>query len=99
MGALISGCNILIANDSGPMHISAAIGTPTLSINGPTNPRLQGPYGSKHEWIRLDELECIECNLLECPRNHECFKDLPDEKIIEKVDLLIKKNNILPLTI
>jgi lipopolysaccharide heptosyltransferase II len=95
MASLINRCKFLIANDSGPMHISTAVGTPVLSIHGPTDPKLQGPYGDKHEWINNAELDCIVCNLLECPKNHECFKDLPLEKIIEKIESLIHKNNLL----
>jgi ADP-heptose:LPS heptosyltransferase len=95
MAAFIKNCKLLIANDSGPMHISTAVGTPVLSIHGPTDPKLQGPFGEKHEWINLDTLDCIICNLLECPRNHECFKDLPLKSIMYKVDLLILKNNLI----
>ncbi len=95
MAAFIKNCDLLIANDSGPMHISTAVGTPVLSLHGPTDPKLQGPFGDKHEWINLEALNCIICNLLECPRNHECFRDLPLEKIMNKIDLLIRKNNLL----
>jgi len=94
MAALINKCDILIANDSGPMHISTAVNTSVLSLHGPTNPLLQGPYGDKHEWINIAYLDCIGCNLLKCPRKHECFLDLCIDKVLEKVDLLIKKNNI-----
>ena len=95
MAAFIQRCNFLIANDSGPMHISTAVGTPVLSIHGPTDPKLQGPYGDKHEWINNEELDCIICNLLECPKNHECFRDLPLDKIMKKIESLIHKNNLL----
>lgn len=94
MGALISKCNVLIANDSGPMHISTALKIPVLSLHGPTSPSLQGPFGPEHEYVRLDELSCIECNLLKCPRNHECFRDLPIARIITKLNLIFQKNNI-----
>jgi lipopolysaccharide heptosyltransferase II len=94
MAALISCCHFLIANDSGPMHIATALEVPVLCIHGPTNPKLQGPYGEKHEWINLPDLDCIECNLLKCPRNHECFLQLPNEKIMNKIDSLIEKNNL-----
>jgi len=94
MASLISQCKILIANDSGPMHISTAIGTPTLSLHGPTDPNLQGPYGSKNEWINKSDLHCIICNKLECPYNHECFLELDVDDVIAKVDNLIEKNNI-----
>lgn len=95
MAGLISKCKMLIANDSGPMHISTAIGTPVLSIHGPTAPELQGPFGENHEWINFPELDCIVCNLLVCPRQHECFLNLPLEKILEKIDLLIQKNSLI----
>jgi lipopolysaccharide heptosyltransferase II len=98
MAALISKCKLLVANDSGPMHISTAVGTPVLSMHGPTSPFMQGPFGDQHDWIRLGELECIECNLLDCPRNHECFKNLPIEHVLQKVDLLISKNNLKVLS-
>lgn len=97
LAAFISLCNVLIANDSGPMHISTAIGTPVLSLHGPTSPRMQGPFGEKHEWIQLSKLDCIECNLLECPRNHECFRNLPIEHVLEKIQNLISKNNLAVL--
>ena len=95
MAALISRCDFLIANDSGPMHISTAVGTPTLSLHGPTNPKLQGPYGEEHEWIYKSELHCIICDLLECPYNHECFLELDNKHIISRVDSLLKKNGLI----
>lgn len=95
MAGLISKCKFLIANDSGPMHISTAIGTPVLSIHGPTAPELQGPFGQKHEWINLPELDCIVCNLLVCPKKHECFLKLSNDAIMKKIELLIHKNNLL----
>lgn len=96
IAALIYRCKILIANDSGPMHISTAVGTPVLSLHGPTNPLMQGPYGEKHEWYQLTKLDCINCNLLDCPRKHECFLDMPINDILDKVNNLIKKNNLKP---
>ena len=95
MAGLISKCKFLIANDSGPMHIATAIGTPVLSIHGPTAPELQGPFGEKHEWINLPELDCIVCNLLVCPKQHECFLNLPINKIMDKIENLVRKNNLL----
>jgi lipopolysaccharide heptosyltransferase II len=94
LAALISKCTILIANDSGPMHMATAIGTPVLALHGPTNPHLQGPFGERHEWIQLESLECINCNLLDCPLNHECFYNIPAELVINKIESLIRKNNI-----
>ncbi|HEX2962381.1 MAG TPA: glycosyltransferase family 9 protein [Ignavibacteriales bacterium] len=98
MGSLMKKCRMLIANDSGPMHMATALKVPVLSLHGPTNPRLQGPYGERHEWIRLESLSCIGCNLLECPRHHECFLELPVENVMKKVMSIVEKNKLkLPL--
>ena len=92
LAAMISHCKILIANDSGPMHIASAVGTPVLGLFGPTSPYMHGPFGDKNDWIRLDELKCIECNLLECPRNHECFKNMSSSSVVAKISNLIQQN-------
>ena len=47
LGALIESCNLYLTCDSGPMHIAAAIGTPTIALFGPTSPARHGPYGEK----------------------------------------------------
>lgn len=94
MAALIKNCSILIANDSGPMHISTAVGTPVLSLHGPTNPEHQGPFGDNHEYIILDDLDCIKCNLLVCPYEHECFKNINVDLVLDKINSIIKRNKI-----
>ncbi len=94
LAAFLAKCDLVITNDSGPMHITSALKTPVLGLFGPTDPKLQGPFGEQNEWIRLNELDCIGCNLLDCPINHECFKDLPIDKILDKIDILLKHNNI-----
>ncbi|MCF8435395.1 MAG: glycosyltransferase family 9 protein [Ignavibacteriales bacterium] len=90
MGAYLENCNMVIANDSGPMHIAVAVGTPVLALFGPTNPKFHGPYGEKHAFIQLSDLECINCNLLNCPLAHECFNNIPVEKIKPFVDNYLK---------
>jgi heptosyltransferase-1 len=48
LGSLLQEMNLLITVDSGPMHMAAALGTPTLALFGPTSPLRTGPYGKKH---------------------------------------------------
>jgi len=85
MAALIKACDLILANDSGPMHISAALGKPTLGIFGPTNPKAHGPYSPISDYVYKEDLFCIVCNNLVCPYKHECMTQLPVEKVIEKV--------------
>ena len=49
LGALIESCDLYLTCDSGPMHIAAAVGTPTIALFGPTSPTRHGPYGENHE--------------------------------------------------
>ncbi len=92
MTGLIKNCNLIIANDSGPMHIAAAIGIPTLGIFGPTNPKNHGPYSDNSTYVIKEDLFCIICNLLECPYNHECMLQLSNEKVLEAVEKIGKNN-------
>ena len=46
--ALLKRCRLLISGDSGPLHIAAALGTPTVALYGPSNPRRNGPYAGGH---------------------------------------------------
>lgn len=94
LGAIIKRCSMVIGNDSGPLHIAVAMGVPTLGIYGPTNPKLQGPYGDNNLSIVKDELTCLYCNLLDCPIGNICMTELSKDKIIEKVKELVVKNNI-----
>jgi len=53
-------CELLISNDSGPMHIAAAVGTPLVAFFGPTDPALTGPH-SRKAMVLQPELDCIKC--------------------------------------
>lgn len=91
MAALIAKCKIVIANDSGPMHISAALGIPTLGIFGPTNPKAHGPYSSNSDYVIKEDLHCIICNKLICPYKHECMQELPVEMVMNKLEIMNQK--------
>ena len=96
LGALLKRCSIVVSNDSGPMHIAAAVGTPVLGIFGPTDPLLQGPYGDTHVVVRNEGLDCLGCNLTSCPIGHPCMLGLSVETVLQAVRLLLAKNRITP---
>lgn len=52
LGGLIRELDLLITVDSGPMHVAAAVGTPTVAVFGPTDPVRTGPYGPRHRVVR-----------------------------------------------
>jgi ADP-heptose:LPS heptosyltransferase len=96
LGAFLKRCSFVVSNDSGPMHIAAAVGTPVLGIYGPTNPTLQGPVGPRSLTVRKEELECLGCNLTSCPIGHPCMKDLAVDRVLKGVELILNKNDIRP---
>jgi heptosyltransferase-2 len=64
--------SLMITNDSGPMHIAAALGVPTVAIFGSTDENATGPYGPKTRVVK-HAVECSPCLLRECPIDHRCM--------------------------
>jgi len=94
LAAIIEKCDIVIGNDSGPLHIAVSMNVPTLGIYGPTNPKLQGPFGDKNLSIVNENIDCLYCNLLECNIGNICMTELSKDLIIEKVKELIRINDV-----
>jgi len=80
---VIRGAQFFVSNDSGPMHIAAALGIPVLAIFGPTDPVRTGPYGRGHIVIRED-VSCAPCFKRSCS-DLRCMRDLSVEKVFEYV--------------
>lgn len=91
LAALISKCDLIIANDSGPMHLAAALDIPTIGLFGPTDPKKHGPYSSKSDYVIKSDLHCIICNKLECPFNKECFNEMDSDIIVSKSIFLLSR--------
>ncbi|HEY8485274.1 MAG TPA: glycosyltransferase family 9 protein [Longimicrobiales bacterium] len=68
LAAGLAACDVLVTNDSGPMHLAAAVGTPTISLWGAGDPNVTGPLGEGHLILRHPELPCVPCVKNECPR-------------------------------
>ena len=87
LGALIRRCDLYITCDSGPMHISAAVNTPTIAIFGPTDPIRHGPYGEGHRVVRKD-MPCSPCYERKC-RTYDCMKAVQVEDVMSAMDSFI----------
>ena len=57
LGALLQRCDLFIGNDSAPMHLAAAVGTPVIALFGPTSPERYGPYGVESAVVRFEPNE------------------------------------------
>ena len=87
LGALIESCDLYLTCDSGPMHIAAAVGTPTVALFGPTNPIRHGPYGENHEVIEKP-VECRPCYKQKCMRKaqpHLCMTEIDSNEVVAQI--------------
>jgi heptosyltransferase-2 len=85
--ALLKLCRAVLTNDTGPMHVAAAVGTPVVVPFGSTSPILTGPGlpgDSRHQFI-TSSASCSPCFLRECPIDFRCMKGITSEHVVESV--------------
>ena len=89
--ALISCCSVFVCNNSGPLHIAAGMGIPTVSIMGPTNKERWMPVGNIHRVLRIDDLPCIGCNSGYCKiKTHDCMRLITCSMLLEAVKNILQ---------
>lgn len=80
--AIVFGLNAFITNDSGPMHIGAALGVPTVAVFGSTSPELTGPIGPSVSVIQR-KIHCVPCFKRECMSGtYDCFSGVTPEDVL-----------------
>jgi lipopolysaccharide heptosyltransferase II len=85
--SLLKSCRIFLTNDTGPMHVAAALGVPVMAIFGSTSPELTGPISSheiQHQIIKSDA-PCSPCFLRECPIDFRCMNGISAERVVKEV--------------
>ena len=85
--ALLKICRVLLTNDTGPMHVAAALGTPVVVPFGSTSPELTGPGlpgDARHRLLKSDA-PCSPCFLRECPIDFRCLNGISVERVVEAV--------------
>ena len=80
---LIARCRVFVSNDSGAMHLAAAVGVPVTAIFGPTDERVTAPLGD-HDVI-LQKVFCRPCMLRDCPIDHRCMKRISSDQVFDAV--------------
>jgi heptosyltransferase I len=93
LGGLIQKLDLLVTVDSGPMHMAAAVGVPTVALFGPTNPARTGPYGASHRIVQRTELACVPCYSRRCKRpqrDHACLRELDAEQVVAAAEVLLR---------
>jgi heptosyltransferase-1 len=79
-------CQLMVTNDTGPMHAAAALGKPVVALFGPTEPRRTGPYGQLENVLRI-ELPCSPCLKPHCSyeKPNECLNAISPAMVFERV--------------
>ena len=80
---VVSRCAAFVSNDSGAMHIAAALGVPLTAIFGPTDERATAPAGQAD--VILRQVFCRPCMLRECPIDHRCMKRIDVDSVLHSV--------------
>ncbi len=88
---LIAACRAVVSNDSGLMHIAAAVGTPLVAIYGSSTPDYTPPLSEQAEVCYLG-LECSPCFKRECPKQStECLYDITQEQVTAALQRLLNR--------
>jgi len=85
-------CELIVTNDTGPMHVAAALGKPVVALFGPTEPRRTGPYGQVDQ-ILQHKLPCIPCMKASCSyaKPLECLRAITPRRVVDRVGQLLNR--------
>ena len=84
LAGILSACRALVSNDSGAMHLGAAIGVRVTAMFGPTNERLTRPAGDGHI-VLTNPVWCRPCMMRECPIDHRCMRGVGVDRVVGAV--------------
>jgi heptosyltransferase-2 len=78
----------LVTNDSGAMHLAAALGVNIVALFGPTRERETHPLGRGRQMVLTHRVWCRPCMLRECPLTHRCMRGITADRVLEEVRTL-----------
>ena len=95
LSALLERCEVCLTCDSGPMHIAAAVGTPTVALFGPTSPVRHKPYGTGHIVIEKP-VKCRPCYKRTCHRQdapHLCMTEIDPAEVVNALEIKLHQKD------
>lgn len=88
--ALIGQCNLFLSNDSGLMHVAAALGIPQVALFGSTDPQKTAPLNERAVVIHPEKVECTPCFKPSCPLDLECMKAITVDEVCDAAERLLR---------
>lgn len=88
--AAIEQCDLFVTNDSGLMHVAAALEVPVIAIFGSTNPVTTGPRSANSQIVRV-AASCSPCLKTECPEDHRCMRAVSVDRVYEAAEKVLDK--------
>ncbi|MHC1743274.1 MAG: lipopolysaccharide heptosyltransferase II [Syntrophobacteraceae bacterium] len=88
MMAVLSRCRLMVTNDSGPMHVAAALGVPVVALFGPTDHTTTSPLAPMHRVVRK-ETDCAPCLKRACPTDHRCMTAIDVDDVLKAARQLL----------
>jgi heptosyltransferase-2 len=88
--AVLSHCQILVCNDSGPMHVAAGLGIPVVAIFGPNYPEWVGPLGNGHQIVIRHEIPCRPCRDRCLFSEQYCLALIPVDRVVQACSKVIE---------
>ncbi len=79
---VLRSCHAFVGNDSGAMHIAAAVGLPVVGVFGPTDPEATAPLSNRLTVVR-EPVECSPCGLRACPVDHRCMRGIEVARVFD----------------
>ncbi len=102
LAALLSRLDLLVTGDTGPMHLAAAVGTPTVAVFGPSDPVRYAPRDAMHQVVRID-LPCSPCNRIRLPPERctghtpDCLAGVDVEMVYRAVEAALDRSRTPPV--
>ncbi len=89
LASILKRSDLLITNDSAPMHLGCAVGAKVLAVFGPTDPRKYGPTG-EFDAVINKKLFCSPCEVAACEYGHECMKLISADEVLDQAKMMIE---------
>jgi heptosyltransferase II len=89
LAAILGLARACVSNDSGAMHVAAAVGVPLAALFGPTNEHETAPLAHAPMALLIHDVSCRPCMLRECPIDHPCMRDLEPARVLASVSAML----------